>query len=190
MTPQSELANVYVKLEELKLGGENGIGDKLIPGAGPVPAPVMFIAEAPGAAEVRTGIPLVGPSGDAFNRLLELSGLVRNDVFITYAFKYKLPARAPIQRELIASRDCVSNEISLVNPRVIVAMGRTAIQMFHPGANVKDVRGGLKKSDSGKRWTLFTYDPKNLLHSDKDRLGRSLKSDFHKLRLWLEDNPD
>lgn len=185
MTPQSKLEEIYARLEARNIGGKNGVSKNLVPGVGLVPAKIMFIAEAPGAEEDKHRIPLIGPSGKAFDELLELSGLKRSEVFVTNAFKYRTPGnRDPNQEELVSSVKCLSEEINLVSPSLIVPMGRIAISMFYPGSYVKDVRGKFKPSASGKRTIFCTYHPATLIYGGKGET--KIKSDFGmKIKGWI-----
>lgn len=106
----------------------------LSPANGPLQAPVMFVAEAPGrfGAE-RTGVPLSGDqAGRTFEHLLACAGLTRQEVFVTNAvlcnpLDLQGRNRRPAARELDNCRTHLRAQIELVAPRLVVALGATAL---------------------------------------------------------------
>ena len=121
---------------------------------GNLDAKVMFIAEAPGrnGAE-RTGIPLYGdPTGDNFERILDASGLNRKDVFITNTFLWNPTAPSgnndkPTDAEIQASLPFLKEQIDIVNPGLIVALGLTAYKTL---GLLSSVQPASMKALSGK----------------------------------------
>ncbi|MEO7726960.1 MAG: UdgX family uracil-DNA binding protein, partial [Burkholderiales bacterium] len=103
-------------------------------GEGPTPGAVMFVGEQPGDQEDLAGRPFVGPAGKIFERALSAAGIARDAVYVTNAVKhFKYEARGkrrlhktPAQREIEACRPWLEQEIMLVEPKLIVAMGATA----------------------------------------------------------------
>lgn len=103
-------------------------------GEGPTQAPVMFIGEQPGDQEDLAGRPFVGPAGQLFDRALAAAGVDRDAVYVTNAVKhFKFEPRGkrrlhktPGQIEIEACRHWLEREITLVQPRLIVALGATA----------------------------------------------------------------
>ncbi len=103
-------------------------------GEGPASATVMFVGEQPGDQEDLAGRPFVGPAGRLFDRALAEAGIARDSVYVTNAVKhFKFEARGkrrlhktPAQREIEACRHWLEQEIMLVEPGLIVAMGATA----------------------------------------------------------------
>ena len=89
---------------------------------------VMIVGEAPGAEEVKQGVPFVGMSGDLLNKALEQAGLNRDEVYISNAVECKHP-KNKLPKEAIAScRDRLLEEIVYVNPKCILVMGNTPLQ--------------------------------------------------------------
>ncbi|MEJ2637379.1 MAG: uracil-DNA glycosylase, partial [Calditrichia bacterium] len=98
-------------------------------GDGNEPADIMFIGEAPGAEEDRTGIPFVGRAGQLLNKLLAHIRLKREDVFIANILKSRPPNnRDPQPEEVAACIPYLHRQIELIEPRLIVALGRIAAQ--------------------------------------------------------------
>lgn len=124
----SDLAEIYDGYRTSKhfkhLRGE---GARLVPGVGPEDARVMVIGDAPGASEVNSGEPFTGTSGQILTQLLELAGLRRADVFLTYVVKYRTPGNRPASTsEVLRSIKYLRREWLAVRPLVTVAAGSIA----------------------------------------------------------------
>lgn len=114
-----------------------------VAGAGPAPAAIMVIGEQPGEDENQLGEPFTGPAGQLLDTVLARAGLERQALYLTYAVKhYKWETldqqrihRTPVWRELEACQYWLEKELARVAPRVIVALGATALQTL-TGAHV------------------------------------------------------
>ncbi|WP_150290092.1 UdgX family uracil-DNA binding protein [Sphingobium estronivorans] len=103
-------------------------------GEGPVDAPLMFIGEQPGDQEDLAGRPFVGPAGQIFDEALETAGIDRTRAYVTNAVKHFKHERrgkrrihqTPETPEIQACRWWLTQELELVRPRIIVALGATA----------------------------------------------------------------
>ena len=94
-------------------------------GEGPEDAEVMLIGEAPGRKEDETGRPFVGPAGKLLDSLLEKAGLNRGDVYITNIVKCRPPGnRDPTEEEKRTCSPHLLSQISLINPKVVITLGR------------------------------------------------------------------
>ncbi len=155
-----------------------------VPGEGPSDADVMVIGEAPGKAEDEQGRPFVGPAGRLLNRLLELAGLRRDHVYITNVVKCRPPGnRDPKPEEIAACRPYLEIQISLVKPRLIIAVGRIAGRTLYEMAGLKwsgirAARGRLRSvTIAGHRTMLIvTYHPAAALYNAS--LRSELEADF------------
>lgn len=99
----------------------------VVPGAGNPHARVMLIGEAPGAEEDRQGKPFVGQAGKLLDGMIRAMGLQRNRVYITNVIKCRPPGnRDPKPEEIAACCAFLERQIDLIEPDVIVAMGRFA----------------------------------------------------------------
>ena len=105
-------------------------------GEGPSGTPVMLVGEQPGDQEDVVGRPFVGPAGQLLTRALAAAGIPRDRIYITNAVKhFKFEVRGkrrmhkkPVDAEIVACHDWLEREIELVAPRLIVAMGATAVR--------------------------------------------------------------
>jgi uracil-DNA glycosylase family 4 len=102
---------------------------KTVFGSGDPDADLMFIGEGPGAEEDRQGLPFVGRAGELLTRIVEAIGMTRDQVYIANIVKCRPPGnRDPQPDEVAACRSYLERQISLVRPRLIVALGRIAAQ--------------------------------------------------------------
>lgn len=96
-----------------------------VPGEGNKGSRVMFVGEAPGRKEDESGRPFVGPAGQLLTELIEKIGVKREDVYITNVVKCRPPNnRDPMDDEIEACLPYLLRQIKLINPSVIVALGR------------------------------------------------------------------
>lgn len=118
---------------------------KFVFGDGNEHADIMFIGEAPGADEDRTGIPFVGRAGKLLNKLLDRIQLKREDVFIANILKCRPPNnRDPLPSEVQECIPYLYKQIDLIQPEIIVALGRVAAQnLLNTTASLKQMRGRL-----------------------------------------------
>ena len=118
---------------------------KFVFGDGNEHADIMFIGEAPGAEEDRTGIPFVGRAGQLLNKLLTHINLKREDVFIANILKSRPPNnRDPLPEEIEACIPYLYKQIELIQPKIIVALGRVAAQnLLNTTDSLKQMRGRI-----------------------------------------------
>jgi uracil-DNA glycosylase len=158
-----------------------------VPGEGPVDARVMLVGEAPGFNEDKQGRPFVGAAGRFLEELLAVAGLRREDVYITNVVKHRPPNnRDPLPAELTACVPYLERQIAIINPRVIVTLGRFSLGTFFPGSMISKVHGQIREKDG--RHFFAMYHPAAALH--QDRLRQTLLDDMKKLSEFLESVPD
>ena len=155
-----------------------------VPGEGDPHADIMFIGEAPGFHEDRQGRPFVGASGGVLDDMLAAIGLNRSDVFICNMIKCRPPDnRDPQPSEMDACRPYLDRQIDLIDPVVIVTLGRHSFGKFFPGEKIGQSRGRARRwtdGRGGKDRTVFpVYHPAAILHNP--RLRTALEEDFRKL---------
>jgi len=125
-------------------------------GAGDPDADLMFVGEAPGAEEDIQGLPFVGRSGILFTRLLEESGISRDEVFITSTLKCRPPGnRDPKAAEIDSCRPWLFEQIRLVQPRVVATLGNFATRLLSGNpAGITKIHGKAQVTSLGGR-TVF-----------------------------------
>ena len=149
-----------------------------VPGEGPIPSDIMFVGEAPGSNEDKQGIPFVGQAGKLLDSLLEKIGMDRNKVYITNIVKCRPPNnRDPIPIEIESCRPYFDKQIKLVEPKVIVGLGRFALSYFLPGNSISKVHGEL--FDWNGVYFFPMYHPAAALH--QGNLRQVLESDISKI---------
>ena len=125
-----ELAAAIQHCASCHLRQEGNLGPVL--SSGPVPAPLMFVGEGPGGVEDDYGAPLVGPSGQLLDKALASVGITRDRVYVTNVVKCR--PRGNRTPDIAEGRFCADKwlreEIRLVAPQVIVALGKAALRYF------------------------------------------------------------
>jgi uracil-DNA glycosylase len=156
---------------------------KGVPGEGDPEAEVMLIGEAPGWHENQQGRPFVGAAGQFLTDLLRSVGLRRDQVFIGNVIKHRPPDnRDPLPDEMGACLPYLDRQIEIINPRVIVTLGRFSMARFFPGEKISRVHGVARRH--GDRLILPLYHPAAALHQGS--LRRTVEEDFKRLPAVLE----
>lgn len=115
---------------------------QLVLGDGNPDARIVFIGEAPGKAEDEQGLPFVGASGKFLNEMLAQADLDRSDVYITNIVKYRPPNnRDPSPEEKRAFWPYLVRQLEIINPRVVITLGRHSMECFIPGAKISQQHG-------------------------------------------------
>ncbi|MCU0660656.1 MAG: uracil-DNA glycosylase [Candidatus Pacebacteria bacterium] len=154
-----------------------------VPGDGSAHAQIVFIGEAPGKSEDMQGRPFVGAAGKFLTEMLESINLKRDDVYITNIVKYRPPNnRNPEPSEKEACRAWLTEELNVIQPKVIVFLGRHAMNTFFPGEQISKVHGKLlvkKFPYIETTYFLPLYHPAAALYDGSMR--ETLKKDFKKI---------
>lgn len=154
-----------------------------VPGEGAADAAVMFIGEGPGYHEDQQGRPFVGAAGQLLDELIEGIGLRRREVFIANVLKCRPPEnRDPAPDEAEACRPYLDRQIELIDPKVIVLLGRHALQAHFSDAQISRARGVPRRRDG--RTFLPVYHPAAALR--QLRLRDVLRGDFALIPKLLE----
>lgn len=140
-------------------------------GVGDRSADWLFVGEGPGADEDRQGEPFVGRAGRLLNRMLQALGLRRESVYIANVVKCRPPKnRDPEPAEMDCCEPFLSRQIALIQPRVIVALGRIAAQrLSHSQAPLSRMRGRVHAYEATGTPLVVTYHPAYLLRSSEDK---------------------
>lgn len=154
-----------------------------VPGEGPVNAKMLFIGEGPGFHENEQGRPFVGAAGKFLDELLARIDLSRDDVFITNVVKCRPPGnRDPQLDELAACAGYLDRQIEVLNPPIIVTLGRFSMAKFLPNARISDVHGQATWVKS--RLIVPMFHPAAALH--QPTLKPAVEADFARLPGYIE----
>ena len=157
-----------------------------VPGAGPADAAVMIVGEAPGRQEDAQGRPFVGAAGRVLADLLAEAGLQREEVFITNVVKSHPTDRkggsnrAPRRDEVAACLPWLQQQLALIRPRLVVALGTHALQAFLSGKKISRVHGRPFQHDG--LTVLPLYHPAAALYGVRKEI---LQRDMRKVRRVL-----
>ncbi|HEV7608607.1 MAG TPA: uracil-DNA glycosylase [Steroidobacteraceae bacterium] len=140
-------------------------------GVGNTSAEWLIIGEAPGAEEDRQGEPFVGRAGQLLNAMLLAIGLPRETVFIANILKCRPPGnRDPKPEEVARCLPYLSNQIALLRPKIILAVGRIAAQnLLATDAPLARLRGKLHHFGEAATPLVITYHPAYLLRTPADK---------------------
>jgi DNA polymerase len=139
-----------------------------VPGEGASEAEVMFIGEGPGFHEDKSGRPFVGPAGQFLDDLLRTIGLRRERVFIANMIKCRPPQnRDPLPGEMTACNKYLDRQIELINPKLIVTLGRFSLGRFFPGESITKARGKVREKDGRHIYPIMH--PAAALHRQENR---------------------
>lgn len=157
----------YKAYQELAVLAPLRAQSPLVPGDGPLNAPVMFVGEAPGEQEVLQLKPFVGPSGKLLDTLLAEVGWQRWACWVTNVVCYRPPGnRKPERFEIHVSRPRLMAEIQGIDPGLIITLGATARQALQPdGPPVSECHGQREPWEG--RWMIATYHPSAGLRDER-----------------------
>jgi uracil-DNA glycosylase len=141
-------------------------------GVGPRQAPLMVVGEGPGADEDAQGEPFVGRAGKLLDEMLRAIGRSRkNDTFIANVVKCRPPGnREPAEDEAEACRPYLEQQLRLVRPKLIVALGRIAAQrLLASDTPIGKMRGQTYQWGPEATPLIVTYHPAYLLRNPADK---------------------
>ncbi len=160
---------------------------KAVPGEGPEDARIMFVGEGPGFHENQQGRPFVGAAGKFLEELLQNAGLKRDQVFITNVVKCRPPGnRDPQDDELKACNSYLEAQIQLINPSIIVTLGRFSMAKFFGNVKISQIHGQAKVVNG--RLIVAMFHPAAALH--QPALKSTVIADFKKLPQYLHNMPE
>ncbi|HEX7950971.1 MAG TPA: uracil-DNA glycosylase [Candidatus Limnocylindrales bacterium] len=121
---------------------------RAVPGEGDPETEVVFVGEGPGFNEDRLGRPFVGRAGDLLVKLLASIGWRREEVFITNVVKCRPPDnRDPLPDEIAACAKYLHRQLEVLDPAVVVTLGRHSMARFMPGARISQSHGTVRPVD-------------------------------------------
>lgn len=152
-------------------------------GDGNPDADIVFIGEAPGKREDLTGLPFVGAAGRFLDEMLKMIGLERKDIYITNVVKYRPPGnRDPLPDEKAAFLPFLQAQLDVIQPKLVVTLGRHSMNCFLPALQISKVHGKPKRLKG--RVYLPLFHPAAALYNGSMR--QTLIDDFAKIPAVLE----
>ena len=184
-------------MEEMQILGLADDSDSFVYGSGDPGSGIVLIGEAPGAEEVRQGVPFVGSAGRNLNERLEANGISRDSIYVTNAIKYRLsevnPKTGRLRNRPAGSRDIKANsrwliaEMKLLSPRLMVTLGRIPVKCLLPDTDpqMSDIHGRVWNTDLGDVFPL--YHPASIIYNRA--LTPVFDEDFEKLVEVIKELP-
>jgi DNA polymerase len=161
-------------------------------GVGNPDAEIMFIGEAPGADEDRQGEPFVGRAGQLLTKIIKAMGFSREDVYIANILKCRpnMPAgsfgnRAPTPAEMQTCRPYLIEQIDIIQPKVLVALGAVAVEgLLGARGTMRELRGRWHSYNGMP--LMITYHPAYLLRNQSPSEKRKVWEDMMQVLERLE----
>lgn len=178
MDKQSTLNKITKEILDCKVCpvGKSGLP---VPGEGNPDADIVFIGEAPGKQEAKSGRPFIGRSGSLLRKLIQESGLKEENVFITSPVKYLPDRGTPTNIDIKHGMIHTQKQLDIIDPKVIVLLGSTAIQgILEQKIPILKEHGKIIEKE-GKRYFL-TLHPAAALRFPP--LKKLLEEDFTNLK--------
>lgn len=184
------MKNKQILLEQIKADIEkNNVcpdlaeqAKNLVMGDGNVDADIVLIGEAPGRNEDEQGLPFVGAAGKFLDELLTAANIKRSDVYITNIVKYRPPKnRDPEEDEKKAFWPYLVRQLDVIQPKVVVTLGRHSMEYFLPNQKISLIHGQPKRIPFGERKLVIVplYHPAAAIYNGS--LKATLIEDFIKL---------
>ena len=179
-----ELDQLHAEVRACVKCGLHATRTQAVPGIGPCPADIMIVGEAPGFNEDRQGEPFVGAAGKLLDTLLARIGLGRADVYITNVLKCRPPQnRDPMPNEVESCSPYLARQLSLVKPKVVLVLGRHALERLLPGqGSISRIHGSLVRRGEVAYVPLFH--PAAALHNGA--LVADLEHDMDRVKAYLD----
>ena len=169
--------------------------ERLVLGEGNPRADIMLIGEAPGKTEVEMGRPFVGKAGKNLDMFLEYIRLAREDIYITNCVKYRptrisewgsVANRTPKPEEILAQRDFLMEEISIVDPKVMVTLGGVPLKsvLKDMSVTIGAYHGRPVRSTKTGRTLFPLYHPASIIY--KKELAATYEEDLTRLADYIK----
>lgn len=170
-----KIAAAIAKCRTCKVG-KSGLP---VPGEGNPDADIVFLGEAPGKNEAKTGRPFIGRSGQLLRKMIRDAGLIESEVFITSPVKYLPDRGTPTKEDIKHGRVHLSKQLAVINPKIIVLLGATAAYAILERVVPIMKEHGKIIEQNGKKY-IVTLHPAAILRFPK--YAPLMKADFHILK--------
>ncbi len=183
MSKQSQLDQIAADIREKNICPDLAEqATNLVMGDGNLDSEIVFIGEAPGKNEDLQGLPFVGAAGKFLNEMLAAAGLERKDVYITNIVKYRPPNnRDPTPEEKAAFWPYLLKQLQIINPKVVITLGRHSMEYFLPDMKIGQIHGQPKRIQFGDHKIVIMplFHPAAALYNGS--LRQTLIDDFLKV---------
>lgn len=188
MTKQEQIDALAKDIKEKKICSDLAAqATNLVLGDGSLDADIVFIGEAPGKNEDLQGLPFVGAAGKFLNEMLAAAGMKRSDVYITNIVKYRPPNnRDPLPEEKAAFWPYLLKQLQIIQPRVVITLGRHSMEYFLPDMKIGQIHGQPKRIAFGDHKIVIMplFHPAAALYNGS--LRQTLIDDFLKVPKVIE----
>lgn len=182
MNNQEELEKIVQEINACQKCPLYKTATNAVPGAPNPNAEIVFIGEAPGYWEDQKGLPFVGAAGNLLNKLLMEINMKREDVFICNILKHRPPDnRDPEPSEITACTPFLKKQLLVIKPKVVITLGRFAMNYFIPDVYISRVHGRpVKVSWEGLELLIIPmYHPAAAFR--RGEVMKDLREDFLKI---------
>ncbi|MFN3396407.1 MAG: uracil-DNA glycosylase [Thermodesulfovibrionales bacterium] len=170
------LEKIADEIRRCKLCQRWGEG-KAVPGEGNPDAEIVFIGEAPGSEEAKTGRPFIGRSGRFLRQMIRSIGLKDEEVFITSPAQYRPVRGRPTKENIIHSRTHLLKQLSIIDPKIIVLLGSTAcLALLERNVEISKEHG--RTINKGDRVFFITFHPAYAMRFAR----KDFEEDFKRLK--------
>ncbi len=184
MDKKVELDKISKEIEKCEIC-KIGKSGKAVPGEGNANARVVFIGEAPGKEEAKTGRPFVGRSGKLLRSLIRSIGLKEEDVYITSPVKYLPDQGTPSKEDIEHGKKYLERQLNIIKPKIIVLLGSVATQAVL-GEKMPILKEHGKTIKKEGRIIFITLHPAAAIRFQKFK--RLLVADFEKLKNIIKES--
>lgn len=188
MSKQTQLEELNKKMLACQKCALRATCNQVVPGEGSAEAQIVFIGEGPGKKEDELGRPFVGQAGKFLDEMLGIIKLKREDVYIANVVKCRPPEnRDPSPEEAIICWPWLLEQIKIIQPKLIVTLGRHSMERFLPNQKISAMHGTLVIKtipDIGQQNFYTLYHPAAALYNGSMR--ETLITDFKKIPKVLE----
>ncbi|MDB5161930.1 MAG: Phage polymerase-related protein [Candidatus Saccharibacteria bacterium] len=183
MSKQTQLDQLAADIREKNICPDLAAqATNLVMGDGNLDSDIVFIGEAPGKNEDLQGLPFVGAAGKFLNEMLAAAGMERKDVYITNIVKYRPPNnRDPLPDEKAAFWPYLLKQLQIINPKVVITLGRHSMEYFLPDMKIGQIHGAPKRIQFGDHKIVIMplFHPAAALYNGS--LRQTLIDDFLKV---------
>ena len=186
---KKELTKLKEQIKSIENCDLKNNSKKIVLGDGNINSPIMLIGEAPSVEEDETGLPFMGEIGDLLKKMLFAINIKKEDIYSTYAVNFRPPEdRKPSSTEIRRYAQFLQKHISIINPKIIVLMGSTAMESLTGLNNKISIERGMWKEviiQNTNYNAIITFNPSYLLRAPENK--KHSWNDLKKIRQKIID---